>query len=81
MEGLRSKFDSILEPLRSARVIDGYSVDIPVLPILETEEADRSPGAASTLTSTRTSRAVEVLVSVTYAGSVHFLDVKIALLA
>ena len=81
MEGLRSRFDAILEPLRSARVIDRYTIDIPVLPILETEEADRSPGAASTLTSTRTSRAVEVLVSVTYAGSVHFLDVKIALLA
>lgn len=81
MEGLRNKFDAILEPLRSARIIDGYTVDIPVLPILETQEADRSPGAASTLTSTRTSRAVEVLVTVTYAGSVHFLDVKLALTA
>ncbi|WOP18914.1 hypothetical protein [Raineyella sp. LH-20] len=81
MEGLRSRFDAILEPLRSGRVIDGYTVDIPVLPILETEEANRSPGAAATLTQTRTSRAVEVLVTVTYAGSVHFLDVRLALVA
>jgi hypothetical protein len=81
MEGLRSKFDAILEPLRSARVIDGYTVHIPVLPILETEEADRSPGARTTLTATRTSRAVEVLVTVAYAGSVHFLDIKLALTA
>jgi hypothetical protein len=81
MEGLRSKFDAILEPLRSARVIDGYTVDIPVLPVLETEEANRSPGATATLTLTRTSRAVEVLVTVTYAGSVHFLDVRLALVA
>lgn len=81
MEGLRSRFDAILEPLRSARVIDAYSVDIPVLPVLETEEANRSPGATATLTQTRTSRAVEVLVTVTYAGSVHFLDVRLALIA
>ena len=81
MQGLRSRFDAVLEPLRSARVIDGYTVDIPVLPILETEEADRSPGARTTLTTTRTSRAVDVIVTVTYAGSVHFLDVKLALTA
>ncbi|AEH10764.1 MULTISPECIES: hypothetical protein [Protofrankia] len=79
MEGLRGRFDAILEPLRSARVIDGYTVDIPVLPILETEEADRSPGAKTVLTSTRTSRAVDVIVTVAYAGSVHFLDIKLAL--
>ncbi|HEX5543354.1 MAG TPA: hypothetical protein VFX60_17670 [Micromonospora sp.] len=81
MQGLHSKFDAILEPLRSARVIDGYTVDIPVLPILETEEANRSPGAKANLTSARTSRAIEVIVTVTYAGSVHFLDVKLALTA
>jgi hypothetical protein len=81
MEGLRTKFDSILEPLRSARVIDGYAVDIPVLPILETEEANRSPGAAATLTRSRLSRAVEVLLTVTLSGVVHFLDVRVALTA
>lgn len=81
MQGLRGRFDAILGPLQTARVIDGYTVDIPILPILETEEANRSPGARATLTSSRTSRAVEVLVTVTYAGSVHFLDVKLALTA
>jgi hypothetical protein len=81
MEGLRSKFDAVLEPLRAARVIEGYTVDIPVLPILETEEANRSPGARTELADTRTSRAVDVIVTVTYAGSVHFLDVRLALTA
>ncbi|MFF4911232.1 hypothetical protein ACFY2T_40935 [Streptomyces sp. NPDC001260] len=81
MQGLRSRVDAILGPLQSSRVIDGYTVDIPVLPVLETEEANRSPGATETLKNTRTSRAVEVLLTITYAGSVHFLDVKLALTA
>jgi hypothetical protein len=81
MQGLRGRIDAILGPLLTARVIDAYSVDIPLLPILETEEANRSPGDAQTLTNSRTSRIVEVLLNVTYAGSVHFLDINLALKA
>lgn len=81
MQALRSRFDAILQPLQTARVIDSYTVDIPVLPILEAEEAARTPGQAETLTTARTSRVVEVLLSVTYAGAVHFLDIDLALKA
>ena len=81
MQGLAGRFDAILGPLQSARVIDGYTVDIPLLPILETEEANRSPGSAQSLTNSRTSRVVEVLLDITYAGSVHFLDIELALKA
>lgn len=81
MQALRSRFDAILGPLLTGGVIAGYSTDIPLLPILEQEEANRSPGAAATLTTARTTRVVEVLLSVTYAGSVHFLDVNLALRA
>jgi hypothetical protein len=81
MQALRSRLDAILGPLVTGGVIAGYTTDIPLLPILEQEEADRSPGAAATLTTARTTRVVEVLLSVTYAGSVHFLDVNLALRA
>jgi hypothetical protein len=81
MQGLRGRFDAILGPLQASRVIDGYTVDIPILPVLETEEANRSPGGKESLKNSRTSRAVEVLVTITYAGSVHFLDVKLAVTA
>lgn len=81
MQALRSRVDAILGPLLTGGVVAGYSTDIPLLPILEQEEANRSPGAAATLTTARTSRVVEVLLSVTYAGSVHFLDVNLALRA
>jgi phage tail sheath gpL-like len=79
MQGLKARFDGILGPLQSARVIDGYSVEIPILPILEAAEAVRTPGQVSVLGDARTSRVVEVIVSVTYAGAVHFLDVSLAL--
>lgn len=79
MQGLQRRFDAILEPLLGSRVIDGYTIDIPVLPILQTQETDRSPGMVQTLTQTRTSRDVGVIVTVVYAGSVHSLDIKLAL--
>ena len=40
-----------------------------------------SPGEATVLTDTRLSRTVEVLLAVTYAGSVHTLDIQLALKA
>lgn len=81
LQALQSRIDGILDPLRTARVIDAYRVDLPLLPVLQAEEAARSPGQVMTLTNARTSRVVEVLLSVTYAGSVHFLDVHLALAA
>jgi hypothetical protein len=81
MQALRARFDGILQPLLTSRIIADYSVEIPLLGILEAEEAARTPGQSSTLTDARTSRVVEVLLSVTYAGAVHFLDINLALKA
>ncbi|MFF0792246.1 hypothetical protein [Streptomyces spiralis] len=79
MQGLRSRIDGILSPLVGSGIITDYTIDIPLLPILEADEANRSPGQATTLTAARTERIVEVLLTVTYAGSVHFLDINLAL--
>jgi hypothetical protein len=81
MQALRARIDGILGPLQSAEIIDAYTIDIPLLPILQAEEATRSPGQTDTLREARTSRTVEVLLSVTYAGAIHFLDVQLALKA
>ena len=81
MQALRSRIDGVLQPLATGRVIAGYTTTIPLLPVLELEEAMRTPGAAATLTNARTSRVVEVLLTVTYAGAVHFLDINLALKA
>ncbi|WP_030795964.1 hypothetical protein [Streptomyces sp. NRRL S-337] len=79
MQGLRSRIDGILSPLVGSGIITDYTIDIPLLPILEAAEASRSPGQAATLTAARTERIVEVLLTVTYAGSVHFLNINLAL--
>lgn len=79
MQGLRSRIDGILSPLVGSGIITDYTIDIPLLPILEAAEANRSPGQAATLTAARTERIVEVLLTVTYAGSVHFLNINLAL--
>ncbi|WP_420451188.1 hypothetical protein [Ilumatobacter sp.] len=81
MQALASKFDGILQPLMTKRIIADYRVDIPLLGILAAEEAARTPGQSATLTDARTSRVVEVILSVTYAGAVHFLDINLALTA
>ncbi|MFG3497643.1 hypothetical protein [Streptomyces sp. NPDC047928] len=78
MQALRSRIDGILSPLVTSGVITAFTIDIPLLPILEAEEAARTPGQVTTLTTARTERTVEVLLSVTYAGAVHFLDVNLA---
>jgi hypothetical protein len=78
---LTNRIDGILSPLRSGRVIDDYSVYVPIAPTLAKEEAERSPGEATVLTDSRLSRTVEVLLSVTYAGSIHTLDIQLALKA
>lgn len=79
MQGLRSRIDGILSPLVGSGIITDYKIDIPLLPILEAAEANRSPGQTATLTAARTERVVEVLLTVTYAGSVHFLNINLAL--
>lgn len=81
IQALKARFDAILQPLLSSRVIAAYTVDIPVLPILEADEAARTPGESMTLSGSRTSRIVEVVLSVTYAGAVHFLDIELQLKA
>ncbi|MGG8407777.1 hypothetical protein ACM614_14695 [Streptomyces sp. 12297] len=78
MQALRSRIDGILSPLVTSGVITAFTIGIPLLSILEAEEAGRTPGQVNTLTTARTQRTVEVLLSVTYAGAVHFLDVNLA---
>jgi hypothetical protein len=81
MQALSARFDGILGPLQASRVIDTYQTSIPLLPILEAAESARSPGQVDVLTDARTTRVVEVVLSIVYAGSVHFLDVSLALKA
>lgn len=73
-----SRIESILGPQRRARVIDHFTVYVPLLATLEKEEAARTPEEALTLSTARKDRKVEVIVSVTYGPAVHVLDLQVA---
>ena len=81
MQAIKSRIDGILGRYKNRRVIDEYSIDIPLLSILEIEAAARANAAAGLVTDARLNRSVEVFLSVTYAGSVHTLDVQLTLTA
>lgn len=79
LQSLQGRITGILEPLQTARIIDDFSVSIPLKAILEADEASRTPGQTNTVSTARTTRVVEVMLSVTYAGSIHFLALNLAL--
>lgn len=72
-----SRVEGILGPLRRARVIDAFSVYVPLLATLEKEEAARTNEEGTTLATAREERRVEVLVTVTYGPAVHVLDLQV----
>lgn len=75
---LKSRFDSILGPLRLRAVIDAYSVAIPMLDMLSVPEAARSATETGEIAKARANRRVDVLVSITYGPAVHRLLVTLA---
>ncbi|HEX8067514.1 MAG TPA: hypothetical protein VF520_13430 [Thermoleophilaceae bacterium] len=80
-EGLlavRERADSILAPLKRRAMIADYSISIPVLDALQVPESSRSPAAATLIQTARGSRAVDLVVSVTYGPAVHHLRVTLA---
>lgn len=79
MLGLKTTFEGILGPLKRRRVIDNYAVDIPVLNILKLPESAWTATDQSIVTTARSTRTVDVFVSVTYGPAVHRLKVNLAL--
>lgn len=81
MQTLTGRITSILSPLKRRRVISDFSMYVPLLPILEKEEAARAADEATQLANSRTSRRVEAVVSITYGPAIHVLNVNVALKA
>ena len=79
MQTLAGRIDAILSPLKRQQMIDEYSIFIPLLPILERQEIERTADEAGQVTTARLDRRVEVLLSITYGPQVHVLDLQVAL--
>jgi len=59
----------VLEPLIRQGVIEGYTIVIPVLGLLD--KAQRTPAEDQQINNAQSERVVEVLVAVDYAGAIH----------
>ena len=79
MQTLAGRIDAILSPLKRQQMIDEYSIFIPLLPILERQEIERTADETGQVTTARLDRRVEVLLSITYGPQVHVLDLQVAL--
>ncbi|MEW2352946.1 hypothetical protein [Spirillospora sp. NPDC029432] len=75
LRALVAQLEAVLEPLVRAEVIEGYTVVVPILALLDKEE--RTPEEQAEVDDAQAQRLVEVLASVDYAGAIHRLNIKL----
>ena len=61
-----------------SNVIADYSIQIPVLDVLNTPESSWSAASTALVTSSRANRTVDMYVTITYGPAVHRLKVSLA---
>lgn len=78
MTALQVRVESILGPLKKRGVIADFSVDIPVLNVLNLPEPTWTATDRAIVVEARANRTVDLLVTVTYGPAVHRLKVTLA---
>ncbi|MEV8630880.1 hypothetical protein AB0395_04415 [Streptosporangium sp. NPDC051023] len=74
--GLRAlvvQMEAVLDPLVRDEVIESYSIDIPVLDLLDGDPAALTPAQLQIIQDAQADRVAQILVSVDYAGAIHRL--------
>jgi hypothetical protein len=79
LTGLRTIVAALLDGRVAAGEIDGYTIDLPLLTILQKDPAQRSAEETQQINDVQNSRRLEFSVSVDYSGSIHFLIVTLRL--
>jgi hypothetical protein len=79
LTSLRIRTEGILEPLQRNAVIDGFTVRIPVLDILNLPAGTRSATDDTIVATARANRAVDILLTIQYGPAVHLLLLILAL--
>jgi hypothetical protein len=79
LTSVRIRVEGILEPLQRNAVIDGFTVRIPVLDILNLPPGTRTTTDDGIVASARANRTVDVLLTVEYGPAVHLLLLFLAL--
>jgi hypothetical protein len=70
---------TVLSPLVGRGVIEDYTVHIPLLVLLERDRATLTAGEVKLIGQQRSSRTVDMELSVVYAGVIHQITVRLAL--
>lgn len=78
MTALQVRVESILGPLKRRNVITDFSVDIPVLNVLNLPEATWTATDKAIVFEARSNRIVDLIVTVIYGPAVHRLKVTLA---
>ncbi len=79
LTGLRTVVAALLDSRVAVGEIDSYSIDIPLLGILQKDPAQRTPEETQQINTVQNSRRLEFSVSVDYAGAIHYLIVTLKL--
>ncbi|MCK5642715.1 MAG: hypothetical protein KAJ19_18040 [Gammaproteobacteria bacterium] len=74
---LNGKMGAILQAAVNDGEIDSYTIDIPVMLALIKDINSRSDAEALLITTARTTRNVDTIVSVVYSGALHTIDVEL----
>lgn len=78
--GLRTliaRMEAVLNPFVDADVLNGFTIVIPVLALLDKDPATLTPAEAQQIHDAEVARFVQVLAAVEYAGAVHRIQIKL----
>jgi hypothetical protein len=74
---LAAQIAAVLQPLKQAEVIDAYDVFLPTLVLLDKDPASLTPVESAQIKAARDARTVDAIVTVTYAGAIHRLNITL----
>jgi hypothetical protein len=77
LRSLVVQMEAVLDPLIAGAVIEGYTIVIPVLNLLDADPASLTAVQLQTIRDAQRDRVVEVLVAVDYAGAIHRIAITL----
>ncbi|MFE5587292.1 hypothetical protein [Kitasatospora sp. NPDC056531] len=77
LRALIGQMESVLDPLQQAEVLDSYTIDMPLLRLLDKDPATLTPSEGAQINNAHSQRVVAAVVSVEYAAALHRLNIAL----
>jgi len=77
LRALVSQMTAVLEPLRQREVIEGYTVFLPALVLLDKDPVKLTDAELAQINAIQNARTVDSVVTVDYAGAIHRLNITL----